>query len=71
MGQDPPYPASASCINTINAETPPTGVVVATADEMLDPDDSYCFAKDLSELGVESPVYVAQGMVSRLQLQDS
>lgn len=44
---------------------------MATADEMLDPDDSYCFAKDLSELGVESPVYVAQGMVSRLQLQDS
>jgi len=37
---------------------------VATADELLGTVDSYALADDLKALGVESPVYVAEGMVS-------
>lgn len=67
IGQDPPYPASGSCINAINTDTPATCVVVATADELLGTVDSYALADDLKALGVESPVYVAEGMVSLVE----
>jgi len=64
IGQDPPYPPRSGCIETVNSGTPPTCVVVATADELLGTEDSYELAKLVGEAGVESKLYVAQDMVS-------
>jgi acetyl esterase/lipase len=58
-------------IDTINSGTPPTCVVVATADELLGTEDSYDLAKAVKDAGVESQLYIAQDMVSTLALGPS
>jgi acetyl esterase/lipase len=62
MRSDPPFPANVSPINLLTASFPPTFVVVATADWLIPPSESYSAVEKLKELGVEATYADAVGM---------
>jgi acetyl esterase/lipase len=62
MRSDPPFPADVSPINLLTASFPPTFVIVATADWLIPPSESYSVVEKLKELGVEATYADAVGM---------
>ena len=61
-GQDSPYPPETSPINVISSSFPPVLVVIATADTLISPDQSYNLVNKLKHLGVDASHVEAKGM---------
>lgn len=59
---DPPFPASSSPLGVLSADFPPTFVVVATADDLIPPAQSYAIVDTLKRLGVDAQAGEAHGM---------
>lgn len=62
MRSDPPFPDNASPINLLDSSFPPTFVVVATADWLIPPAESYSVVETLKSCGVEATCAEAKGM---------
>lgn len=61
-GQDSPYPKSVNPIDVVNGDFPPTLVIVATEDKLIDPAESYDIVNKLKSLGVDARYLEARGM---------
>jgi acetyl esterase/lipase len=61
-GQDSPYPKSVNPIDVVNKDFPPTLVIVATEDKLIDPAESYDVVSKLKSVGVDARFLEARGM---------
>lgn len=56
IGQEPPFPASASPVNLVTPAFPPTCIVVATADKLIPVTQSYTIYDELVRHGVDAKI---------------
>ncbi len=60
--QDPPFPPEYSAKDLIDSSFPPTFVIVATADTLIQPAQSYEFYVTLQKHGIQCGLSEAKGM---------
>lgn len=61
-GRDSPYPKSVNPMDVVNGDFPPTLVIVATEDKLIDPAESYDIVNKLKSVGVDARYLEARGM---------
>ena len=61
LAEDPPF-STPSPVDVVDSNYPPTAVVIASADKSIPPEQSYKLYDRLQSKGVESRVFVCEGM---------